>query len=593
MATKIIYVTKVYKFGGLRWIREDGTTSQEPPTAVLDAFYKYGWAYNELVMVHQEGRERYRQTRSKMIPGYARAEERLTDLYEQRGRLKEEIEDGRQAARKRVTMTPAQTKLLAKLNDQIKKAKVVMEAEKEKVEKNKAFQKQVLEINAEKKDQINTQSRGMDLLRTTKNLVKAAVSQAAVRSKVDVGRHHFPHGANARMGVEFEAPPLTPEGRERFLTCKKMYEARKIKKEAFDAMCDRLPRSKPRFTAAEMFATNTKFMLERPRQRVREDGQESSRRHPSRGWMAIKADGETVRAEFTVILHRDIPDDAVVAGAVITRRRFGTAYQHTLCITATVPVLVEPAPQAEVAVLQTWERGENREVIVARCYDGSRSWNYVLPKRLVQSIKHGPLMVDAIDRLFHAESNRQLQDKEIDRMKKVIIAFREGGGGERWWRDATKDVGKWRDPTRLTRLHDAWRGQVQEGEEVVVDQLRAWRQQNAHLYSWQVQEQRGALDARNHQYALWADELTRMYGRVIVRTMEPSEYERPSFGEKDGRKAALADFRVKVSPSSLVEAIRNSCRNRGRETVEVRLRGERSPEALLRAAAAQEVARAA
>jgi hypothetical protein len=82
--------------------------------------------------------------------------------------------------------------------------------------------------------------------------------------------------------------------------------------------------------------------------------------------------------------------------------------------------------------------------------------------------------------------------------------------------DGRVTVATWRSVGRLAALVLRWRDDRFPGDAAVFDVLEAWRKQDKHLFEWEANLRRAAVDWRTTQYYEFAKKLALAYREVVV-----------------------------------------------------------------------------
>jgi hypothetical protein len=165
----------------------------------------------------------------------------------------------------------------------------------------------------------------------------------------------------------------------------------------------------------------------------------------------------------------------------------------------------------------------------------------------------GELVLDAhkVGELAKAEDLRSIRDKNFDAIKLQLSSWLATAKCvPDWLIEATKTLRQWRSQTRLAAVAIRWRSERFDGD-CIFQVVEDWRKQDKHLYEWEANARRGFLAWRQDRYRVFADQLGRKYGRLLIAAINwKSIQDKPAEEEADELRVARKRKRL-VSPSQL------------------------------------------
>jgi hypothetical protein len=266
--------------------------------------------------------------------------------------------------------------------------------------------------------------------------------------------------------------------------------------------------------------------------------------------------------ELPLLLHRPLPDDAVIKWAWIIRRVVAQRAEHQLQLVVESPSFVPPeAPvgRGRVAVDLGWRNKPDGRVRVAYWRDDEgRSGELLVPARTQEGVKK-------------PDELRAIRDQSLDRAKAALREWLASAGDvPEWLREATRALAHWRSPARLARLVQTWSERRLAGDEAIVEQLVAWAKQERHLRFWEVHQRDRRLGHRREAYRRFAVELARRYATVLLPTIDLGAL-RAIAPPEDARAAGRTQRRTArlAAPGELRAALREAAGNAGVALVEL------------------------
>jgi len=251
------------------------------------------------------------------------------------------------------------------------------------------------------------------------------------------------------------------------------------------------------------------------------------RRAGTRKWLRLRV-GSTGRdpiwAEWPLILHRPLPEGAVIKRATVTRwRRDCRRWEWRLQLILDVSRCVGTKPrgtEGACALNLGWaktERGLRVGFVVGS--DGERT-EIVLPGSI-------------LDRLDKANAIRAQRDQNLDVMKPLLAAWIAAHPLPEVLHAKIEHLHAWRSADRFFGLARLWRQHRFDGDTEGYELLESWRYRDEHLQRYEAGMRRGALGHRREVYRLVGAALSRRYRMLIVDDTDLRTFQRSPAPESD------------------------------------------------------------
>jgi hypothetical protein len=266
--------------------------------------------------------------------------------------------------------------------------------------------------------------------------------------------------------------------------------------------------------------------------------------------------GNRVWAEWPMLLHRPLPDDATIKRVTVSRRHtgrdVGRQWIWTCEITVSLPDAVAqwlaPSATSVVAGVDVGWRVTPRgvRVAVARYSDGVTD----------------ELLVDGVARrhLGKARELRGVRDGRLDQMRPRLAEWVRGQPGlPGWFKEVTGHMNLWKSPARFHRLAYRWRGDRFDGDVDGFDIIEKWRYRDEHLRDWERSERRKGLGRRKEQYRIWAARLAGRADVIVLEQFDLRKIARCPSVEDDGQNSHARRNRVDAAVSTLRQAVEHAC----------------------------------
>src|SRR5271157_3269752 len=553
---------------------------------VDDRIRKSGHYQNDIIGLSNNGREEYREERAKRFPRYNRCEARVSDLDEQCKQIRKQIKAHKIATRSRKVPLELK-KQLKPLSIELMAAKKDLKKLRETVKLNPSFARWI-RSHDDKYGSLKRDLRGeygpegKGIYWGTYNLAEASAQQACKDSRTDPKFRSF--RGEGRIGVQIQggmsisdlktSPQLqidVPDAIQNNMRCSK---------------CDgegRIPIREGKKSGMHGYTTVPPH--------VHDGLTRGEWRRAERTTMRIRVgsmpDRSPIWAEFPMIMHRPLPDDAKIMGAVVTRRKTGIYRPWTwhLCITCeskkfdcAVPL---PDQQGTSAINFGWRMmGNQLRVAMVKDEHGNVE-EILLPASVSDRFRKCNDLKSIIDKQFNI-AREELTGWMKTRKSPLPDWFLQSFAGKkknRKWKmwnekeDAKKDIeipslgqaiqnlSLWKSPSRLARLVGNWSGLRFKGDDVILPSLHGWRKKWMHLEDWNIHNRCNALNIRDDFYNKTAVRLTRAKKeliiedfkkkRVVERPLPEEETEGSQIAREHRMWAAISMFQLAIKQAGV------------------------------------------
>jgi hypothetical protein len=278
------------------------------------------------------------------------------------------------------------------------------------------------------------------------------------------------------------------------------------------------------------------------------------------------------KAEWPIVLHRPLPEDASIRFVKVTCKRIGREIKWDAHFTINVPdVPVAAVVDPKVVTVRPTFTQVGGEIIVAEMADAGGPLS---PEAL------HPAVSGAVER---ARGLQAVRDKARDSLLAEIAARKERGESVPPVLPAT--IARWESCDRLRQFvlgpwsRAAATSPENAGELFVV--ALAWAKHDLHLWDWERHAAETSVARRTHLYRCYAAGLAERYDTVVVPSVNYAEMaQRRAKPEQERELSKQASRqRVVAAPGLLRALVVQAFQSRGRQVIEVPANG--SPAELL------------
>lgn len=305
--------------------------------------------------------------------------------------------------------------------------------------------------------------------------------------------------------------------------------------------------------------------------------------------------GAPVWARFSAVMHRPLPDDAVVTWAWIKVRRIGMRTKYELQLSLESATFgARPARSDAVVGIDIGWRVRPNGVRVAYCYDGmGKGFELVMPEQIR-------------DHLWLSDRLQGYADDHFNASRVVLKRWLDEHRAPNWVLSEVEHMAQWRAHKRLAKLAGRWVSErLTEGrqqtlwkqwadwrlnaspkldlfdtfeeiekwqrsvepfanaEDCIVWYLELWRRKNRHLYQWGTDVRRKALARRKDLYRVWASQLATRYQTLVLEKFDLRAFARNATAEEEDASAdAFHRLRMDVAPAEFRGALTSALGDR-------------------------------
>lgn len=298
--------------------------------------------------------------------------------------------------------------------------------------------------------------------------------------------------------------------------------------------------------------------------------------------LRVASDGkEPVWACWPMIMHRAIPDGAVVKSAAVHVFKVGPHEKWYVTITVDDRCCrrIQPKTHGAIAIDVGWRQFDN-ELRACTWYDGKDTGELRLPGAVVpySGVKrHRYNVADVGAALRYPDDLKSIRSKNLTA---ALTALTKGLAQltlPKWMLmrtvkhtedcptqpQALAHIQQWRSQARLSMLCQHWRDNRFAGDTCAYEELEVWRKQDRHLWTWETAQRAKSLGRRKDIYRVFAAKLADRYSTLILEDFDlPPIIKRKKAGE--GHHAQQpAHNRVLVATYTLRDALKNAFTVRG------------------------------
>jgi Putative transposase DNA-binding domain len=335
----------------------------------------------------------------------------------------------------------------------------------------------------------------------------------------------------------------------------------------------------------DLFGNDTRVRVDPVDARAWTSPVRGERRRLSRTVLHLRVGSEgraPIWASWPMIMHRPLPEGAVIKWVVVGVRRVGPREEWTCDITVDVPdVDVEPNDRgapisgprgSAVAVHLGWlETGSGLRVATWMDTSGETG-ELVIGKGGLDETDIDGGRGGVLSGIRKADDIRSIRDKNFNAARDSLVAWLREHDMVEWMRSLTIRRGLavpskaqalaylsgWRSPARLASLARRWRDARFDGDEDVFASLESWRYHDYHLWEWECNQRIGALRRRREVYRRFAATIAGRYSTVLVDGVKLDGLARRPTTEASGEATAARTNRQSASVSELRNVLENA-----------------------------------
>jgi len=284
-------------------------------------------------------------------------------------------------------------------------------------------------------------------------------------------------------------------------------------------------------------AKDTRFQIDPVNPEAWSSGKRSVRRQLARTKARIRigstANRHPVWLEVPFVMHRPLPESALIRRVSVQRVRIGKDFRYRLLITIQHDTSTRRPEEQRVAAIGI-------HVGVQAGSAGIRFGYWV-----DTADHHSELLLplEIVSQFEKVNELRGIIDRNWNETRALMIAWLAGAGVPEWFQDTVADLSSWADYRRPARLVENWTRHRFKGDEDIFRKVDQWRRQHRHLYSWASHLRDQVQKSRREQYRVLAAMIARKYPRVYLSGIEPQNRDQSSTDGHIRGVAAMSVFR--------------------------------------------------
>lgn len=256
--------------------------------------------------------------------------------------------------------------------------------------------------------------------------------------------------------------------------------------------------------------------------------------------------------EIPIIMHRPIPEDALIKSVSISAKKVGNRVKWFLNVTVVT--------NGELSAVDRTGKVVALDVGWRRTKDGLRVGYWVDSDDQEGEILLDKSFLETDERLTKLQQTR---DNNFNLAKgKLSQWLGKAEDLPDWFLESVKHLAQWRACAKLASLVLNWRENRIAGDQEIFDFLENWRRQDKHLWTWQANLREKMQGRRLDQYRVLASELVKKYDIIAMEEFDLRQVTRKKAeGDKDRKIRSVA--RV-AAVSSLRDEIVRACSESGK-----------------------------
>lgn len=223
---------------------------------------------------------------------------------------------------------------------------------------------------------------------------------------------------------------------------------------------------------------------------------------------------EPIWARWRCVMHRPLPDDAVVKWAKVHVQKRGPREEWSVTLTVELQEVGRRTPASgSVAVDLGWRTEENENGLRVAAWRGTDG-------------NEGRLILSEWDlsRIEKANDLRAIRDKNFNTAREALLDSAAKllplSSTPSWFQGAVRTLAQWRSPARLAQLAQRWKQQRFDGDAIAYEALEVWRYHDFHLWEWEASQRVKALRNRREIYRVFAARLAAVYETLVIEEFD-------------------------------------------------------------------------
>lgn len=215
---------------------------------------------------------------------------------------------------------------------------------------------------------------------------------------------------------------------------------------------------------------------------------------------------DPVWAKFRLHLHRPLPPGRI-KWVKIHRIPLANKWRWVCDITVD-EVKEHPLPERPACGLDIgWRVRKDGLRIAMVVHENGTIEEFVLPQKIRDRLRK----IDDLKSI--RDQNFNVAKEKLRESLKAIVDLPD------WLKEDVQTLHSWKAKKRLSMLAVKWRDyHFEEGSQALLE-LEAWRKQDKHLWTWEVNLRDKVYRRRREVYRVWAKGLTERYGRIYLESI--------------------------------------------------------------------------
>lgn len=236
--------------------------------------------------------------------------------------------------------------------------------------------------------------------------------------------------------------------------------------------------------------------------------------------------------EIPFVMHRPLPETALIRRVSVQRVRIGKDFRYRLLITLQH---APPAPREDAPRVAAIGIHIGFQEVPAGIRFGY--WADTADHHAELLLPH-----DIVSQFERVDELRGIIDRNWNAIRALLLAWLAGANVPERFKDTVADLPSWMDYGRPLRLVETWRQNRFQGDDDIFRRVEAWRRQHVHLYSWASHLRDQVQKRRREHYRLLAASICRTYARVYLGHIDLKKQERSSAEGHIRNIAAISGF---------------------------------------------------
>lgn len=264
-----------------------------------------------------------------------------------------------------------------------------------------------------------------------------------------------------------------------------------------------------------------------------------------------------VWAEFSMVLHRPLPEGESIKSAAVIRKKVGRKWRYSLHITVTIESQLKIHGKGIIALDMGWRKvDEGLRVGYWVNVDGDHDQLVLNNSILAEFEKCNDL--------------RSIRDNHFNEIKEKIKLWSKENEKPDWLAEDIKFLSKWKSQGKLVSIVNKWRENRFDGDNDIFTLINYWREREFHLYDWESNLRDQVIKRRREIYRVFASELVKKYGVIIIEDIDLINLAKkvdPEHGPKISIKADSNRFIASIG--ILIKSIEDACKRSGADKITV------------------------